>query len=207
MSMRLGLDFDNTIVCYDLLFHKIALEKGLITAEVQMNKLAVRDYLRANGKEDVWTEMQGQVYGSRMKEARIFPGVLECLKWAKQNDITVSIISHKTKNPYLGTQYDLHEAAMNWIENNLKYDDRMLISPNNIYFEVEKNIKINRIDSTGCDVYIDDLPEILNSAKFPIRTAKILFDPDGHHLNAGLLTVKNWLEVKNNLEERWKNFL
>ena len=31
----LGLDFDNTLVCYDKLFHKLALEKGLIDKSIQ----------------------------------------------------------------------------------------------------------------------------------------------------------------------------
>ena len=31
----LGLDFDNTLVRYDNLFHKLALEKGLINDEVE----------------------------------------------------------------------------------------------------------------------------------------------------------------------------
>jgi hypothetical protein len=202
--MRLGLDFDNTIVCYDSLFHKIAIEKGVITPEVLKNKLAVRDYLRATGNEEVWTEMQGEVYGVRMSEASLYPGARECLKWAKQRNITISIISHKTKNPYLGPQYDLHEAARKWIESNLQDEDGMLIKSQNVFFEIEKKIKINRIDSLKCDVYIDDLPEILTSEIFPIRTAKILFDPDEYHVNSDLFRVKNWSEVKSNLEERWK---
>ena len=42
----LGLDFDNTLVLYDNLFHQIALEKGLIDHSVAANKIAIRDYLR-----------------------------------------------------------------------------------------------------------------------------------------------------------------
>ena len=45
--MRLGLDFDNTIVSYDALFHKVALEGSLIPADVAPTKLNVRDYLRS----------------------------------------------------------------------------------------------------------------------------------------------------------------
>ena len=34
----LGLDFDNTLVRYDKLFHKLALEKNLIEQEIPANK-------------------------------------------------------------------------------------------------------------------------------------------------------------------------
>ena len=41
----LGLDFDNTIVRYDNLFHKLAIEKGLIEQSVPRDKKAIRDYI------------------------------------------------------------------------------------------------------------------------------------------------------------------
>ena len=56
----LGLDFDNTLVSYDEIFHKIALEKGLINKEVSPNKIEIRDYLRGQGKDEEFTLMQGK---------------------------------------------------------------------------------------------------------------------------------------------------
>ena len=46
----LGLDFDNTLVRYDELFHKVALNKGLIKGDLPVNKMTIRDYLRKKGK-------------------------------------------------------------------------------------------------------------------------------------------------------------
>ena len=80
--MRIGVDFDNTIVCYDGLFHRVALEQGLIPASLPANKGGVRDYLRQIGREDDWTAMQGTVYGARMLEASAFPGVLDFFRRA-----------------------------------------------------------------------------------------------------------------------------
>lgn len=71
--MLLGIDFDNTIVCYDALFHRVCRERGLIPAEVPINKTDVRNYLHQAGREDAWTEMQGYVYGAQMSEASPFP--------------------------------------------------------------------------------------------------------------------------------------
>ena len=53
--MRIGIDFDNTIVSYDELFHKVAVEQALVS-NMQI-KLAVRDYLRKIDNEPVWTEL------------------------------------------------------------------------------------------------------------------------------------------------------
>ena len=54
--MRIGVDFDNTIVCYDRLFHRLARERGLIPETVPQTKGAVRDYLRSIDREDDWTK-------------------------------------------------------------------------------------------------------------------------------------------------------
>ena len=111
--MHIGVDFDNTIVCYDALFHKVARERNLIPAGVPVNKSDVRNHLRRAGNEAAWTEVQGYVYGARMSEAAPYPGVREFFRACRHAGVRVSIISHKTKHPYLGEKYDLHEAAHN----------------------------------------------------------------------------------------------
>ena len=103
--MIIGLDFDNTIVSYDELFFKVAREQGVVPADTPPTKVAVRDYLRSVDRESVWTEMQGYVYGARMKEAAAYPGVLEFLRWASNANHVVAIVSHKTKYPFLGVHF------------------------------------------------------------------------------------------------------
>ena len=71
----LGLDFDNTLVRYDKLFHQLALEKNLIEQIVPANKTAIRDYLREQGKEEQFTLLQGEVYGPRILEAEPAEGI------------------------------------------------------------------------------------------------------------------------------------
>ena len=75
--MIVGVDFDNTIVGYDQLFHRVAVERGLVPTGMEPTKSAVRDQLRNTGQEDAWTELQGYVYGARMKEAEPISGALE----------------------------------------------------------------------------------------------------------------------------------
>jgi len=195
--MIIGLDFDNTIVSYDELFFKVALEQGVVPADTAPTKVAVRDYLRSVDRESVWTEMQGYVYGARMKEAVAYPGVLEFLRWASNANHVVAIVSHKTKYPFLGVQYDLHEAARGWVGQHLNAEGQPLIAAERIFFELTKSEKLARISRLGCDIFLDDLPEILNAVGFPKATRPILFDPGNHHPDHSLpngAVVKSWAD-------------
>lgn len=179
IPIHIGVDFDNTIVCYDALFHRVALERGLIPADLPVNKSDVRNHLRRIGKEDVWTEMQGYVYGGRMAEAAPYPGVIEFFMACRKAGVRVSIISHKTRHPFLGTQYDLHAAALNWLEIQGFFDPQRIGLPReNAFFELTKAAKIERIAQCGCTHFIDDLPEFLAEEKFPTATQRWLFDPN-----------------------------
>jgi len=174
--MVLGLDFDNTIINYDRLFYKIALEKELIPSSLPKEKNAVRDFLREKDIENEWTIIQGEVYGHRINEAFIFDGVIDILKKLRLKNIPIKIISHKTKYPYLGTKKNLHTAAKNWLKLNHFFDiDGLNFKENQVYFEITKSKKIDRIISSGCTHYVDDLPEILDM--IPKKINKILFSP------------------------------
>lgn len=182
--MRIGIDFDNTIVNYDGIFHKVACEQGLIPPELPANKIAVRDHLRKMDKEPLWTEMQGTVYGSRMDEAQAYPGVLQFLSKAKAAGHTLAIVSHKTKHNYLGPRYDLHLAARTWVERYLCEAEEPYIPEAQVFFELTKEEKLARIQQFSCDIFIDDLPEILLAPGFPPETKRLLFDPQSHHASA-----------------------
>lgn len=196
--MRIGIDFDNTIVSYDALFHKVALEQGLVPPETPVNKVAVRDHLRRIGQEDRWTEMQGYVYGARMDEALAYKGVTEFIHRAGAAGHQVIIISHKTRHPFLGPQYDLHAAARAWIEHHLLWSGQALLPDERIFFELTKKEKLERINACGCDSFIDDLPEILLANDFPVQTARLLFDPEEHHgafAADGLSIFRDWQQL------------
>lgn len=198
--MRIGIDFDNTIVCYDGVFHAAAVERGLIGPEQAIDKTGVRNHLRGVGREDAWTELQGYVYGTRMALATIYPGVVEFISAASVAGHTVFVISHKTKAPFLGPRYDLHRAAREFLE------ARKLIGrcagtvlSEHVFFEVTMDDKIARIASQGCDVFVDDLPELLTRSGFPSTTRRILFDPKGNHSahtsDHDLEIHRHWLSI------------
>lgn len=203
--MRIGLDFDNTIVSYDSLFHKVALEQSLVTPDVPRSKLAVRDCLRAAGKENEWIVLQGYVYGARMEEAEAYPGALGFIKLARDKGASVYIVSHKTKHPFMGPKYDLHAAARRWVELSLVENGCRLVETDKVFFELTKQEKLARIVDAACDYFIDDLPEILVMPGFPETTRRILFDPDGTHTPGdSCARLGSWDEIRAFFDAEWK---
>lgn len=175
--MRVGIDFDNTIVSYESLFYAIAVERGFVARSTPMSKSAVRDAMRATGNEDAWTALQGEVYGRRILDAPPFPGVRDAIAWCRRAGFDVYIVSHKTQYPYRGPRVDLHAAAWDWLRHHdIVGDDGVAAS--HVHFCLTKDAKLSRIGELECDVFIDDLPDLLAEPAFPAATQPVLFDPN-----------------------------
>lgn len=175
--MRIGVDFDNTIVCYDAAFRTAALARGLAPMEAAGSKGAVRDYLRHAGREHEWTELQGFIYGPGMTAAEPFSNALPVIAGWLRAGMDVFIVSHKTRVPYLGPQYDLHAAGWEWLERQGFFEPSRINLPRaHVYFELTKQAKLERIAQLRCTHFIDDLPEFLAEPAFPSGVARCLFD-------------------------------
>lgn len=191
----IGLDFDNTIVSYDRVFHDAALERGLIPDSVPAVKEDVRDYLRSVGQEDDWTELQGAVYGPLMNRATLFDGVIEFLQACRDREVNVCIVSHRTRYPYRGPQHDLHQAGYEWIAAQ-GIHERGGVPRAQVFFELTKQAKLERIAATGCSHFVDDLVELLGEPGFPPNVERILFDPSGNHEHdSPFPRVSKWHEL------------
>jgi hypothetical protein len=203
VTLVIGVDFDNTIVCYDGLFRKLAVERGLAPADVGEAKNAVRDYLRQIREEDRWTELQGHTYGPGMREARLFPGVLEFFDRCRRAGQEVFIISQRTRYPFLGPRHDLHEAAREFLaEHGFNDPARIGLAADHIHFHETRQEKVARINQVGCTHFIDDLPEILNAAELRPDVARILFDPNNRHGDwPGLRRAVSWQAIEELLLE------
>ena len=72
--MRIGLDFDNTIISYDDVIWRAAQERGLVAPNLCGSKQQVRDIVRElpNG-EIKWQALQGYVYGRGIEVRSWFP--------------------------------------------------------------------------------------------------------------------------------------
>jgi hypothetical protein len=197
--MRIGIDFDNTIVCYDGVFHAAALERALIPDHLGRSKNSVRDYLNGAGRADEFTELQGYVYGTRMELAAPYPGFADFLTVARKAGHELFIVSHKTEHPLRGPKHDLHAAARGFLT------ARGLIGAagidaGHVFFELTKEAKAARVKTLRCEVFIDDLPEIFALPEFPRELRRILFDPERQHAtiarDSQLDRCASWAEIE-----------
>jgi hypothetical protein len=193
--MRIGIDFDNTIVAYDRVIHRVALAQGLIPAHLPANKSAVRDYLRTAGREPDWTALQSEIYGPGLIHAEPFPGVAERVAGWLAQQVPVYIISHKTRYPYAGERHDLHAAAWNWLERQ-GFFDHVGLPREHVFFELTLPEKLQRIGQARCTHFIDDLPELLAEPTFPAGVRRLLFDPnDAFPGESRFARVRSWAET------------
>ena len=72
--MKIGIDFDNTIACYDNSFYEVALKKKWINSSTKPNKQSVKQSMHRNKMFDEFTILQGLVYGKEILRAKVFEG-------------------------------------------------------------------------------------------------------------------------------------
>ena len=195
--MIVGIDFDNTIVCYDRLFYEAAIEREMIPVDTLAAKTAVRDFLRTAGREEAWTELQGLVYGHEIQRAKPFDGVAAFLARCRDEHVAVNVISHRTRWPFAGAAIDMHQAARDWLVAQHWFTDTVGgLDPERVFFEETKADKLARIAAAGCDVFIDDLPELLAAPDFPGGIERLLFDPHATSLSGPCFKrVGSWQEL------------
>ncbi len=187
-AMQLGIDLDNTLICYDDLFRRLAWEAGALNESIPPRKDAVRDALRQAGQEPLWTALQGLAYGPRLCDATPFPGIAAAFAAFHARGWRVAIVSHKTRTPYAGPAYDLHQAARDWLA-----AQPWIELVHEVFLEETKSAKLQRIASLGCDWFIDDLPELLTAPEFPAEVRRVLFDPHRQSTELpGILRLTDW---------------
>jgi len=191
--MRIGLDFDNTIVCYDEAISLLAEELFNLPEDVARTKLGLREHLRGAGRESEWTAFQGQLYGPGMRYARPFEGAVATMQKLGAAGHELTIVSHRSRWPYAGPRYDLHEAAMLWIEGHLQACSLFKDDTQKAYFLETKEEKIDMIADLRCEVFLDDLPEVINHPRFPRSTMGLLFKPDTvDNARSGMTAIGSW---------------
>ena len=198
-TIRLGLDFDGTVVVYDEVFHRLARELHGAPSGLPVNKTAVRDWLRRQPDgEQRWTELQGVVYGSRMAEAKLASGLAEFLHAVRAARIPVCIISHKTEFSVAGPRVNLRAAALGWLEaNGFFASDGFALRREDVFFESTRADKLRRIATQGCTLFVDDLEEVLTELEFPAGVERWLYSPAGaRHEGASFRVFSDWGELQ-----------
>jgi len=190
-----GVDLDNTIICYDLAFHRAALDRGLIGPATPPLKTAVKNALLASGGNQQWTELQGHVYGPGLEAATPYPGVLDFFSACAARGIRAHIISHKTQFAAAGPKYDLREAATAWLKASGILDSRPHCD-GHVIFTSTRAEKLETVRRLDCATLIDDLPEVFHDHSYPRCTDFILFDPaDSHPDWTATRRAKGWAEI------------
>lgn len=173
MSVRIGIDFDNTLVGYDALFARLARERGWLPRGGAGGKAGVkRALVAADGHDRRWQRLQADAYGHRILEARAFPGALEFIDRARREGHEVFVVSHKSERSHLDPSVRLRDWARRWLKHGAPE-----LAPGRVLFASTRDEKVRLIDRLSLDVFIDDLPEVLAHPGFPKRTDKILFAP------------------------------
>lgn len=190
--MRIGIDFDNTIICYDDVFCHLAKDWGLVNPEFSGTKRELRDEVRSKHDDVTWQRLQGKAYGEFIHHATLFDGVIEFLATCRRNPaIDLCIVSHKTEFGHFDDKrISLRDASRQWMHHQ---GILSFIKEENVHFETTREEKIERIKALQCTHFIDDLPEVLESPLFP-DIKRYLFQGAPQH-NSNIPTMNSWKEI------------
>ena len=206
--MRIGIDLDNTLIDYTEAFVFGAKEMGLIPEKWNGRKAKIREFIRNRPEgEQSWEALQGKVYGRWIGKAQLYPGSFRFLWRCSLKGWFPIVVSHKTKfGHYDPEQIPLREAAMNFLklEEIWKTNESDLLGE--IYFESSRAEKLQTIENLGLDVFIDDLPEVLEDPNFPNSVRSVLFDPYHQHASTNLEKKFSWEGLSNLLLGEWEEY-
>jgi hypothetical protein len=196
---RIGVDLDNTLCDYSRVFGPIAVELGLASPSLaNASKRVVKDHLMGGpGGEHAWMRLQGQVYGRFLPRAAPYPGAVETLKGFVADGAQVKIVSHKTRRGHFDEHgVDLWEAAQSWLDANGLLSFGLALE--DVHFLETRDEKVARIAALACDVFVDDLPEVLRHPAFPAGATPIWFHGPGPVSadGEGLVGFETWAEVE-----------
>jgi hypothetical protein len=196
--VRIGIDFDNTIAGLDAVFVQTAKHMGLVDFGFYGHKRKLRDTIRCLPDGEVkWQRLQGRVYGAGMASAELFDGAGTFLRHCRIGGQKVSIVSHKTEyGHYDHERVNLRKAALDWMTTQGFFSaDGLGIRPEDVYFEATREDKLKRIGSLECEVFIDDLEEVLIDPDFPKGVQRVLFSETADGVSPEILHCRTWHEI------------
>jgi hypothetical protein len=194
--MRIGIDFDNTLIGYDDVFLAAARERNLVSSGFAGNKQTVRDAIRLlPDGELAWQQLQGHVYGKGIDGAVMLAGVDAFLRRCRAAGHGVFVVSHKTEyGHYDPDRVNLRAAALAWMEaRGFFAPDTYAIPRENVFFETSRAQKLRRIAALECTYFIDDLEEVLTDPDFPPGVNRLLFGAGGS--TPGVIMCSSWQRI------------
>jgi hypothetical protein len=197
-ALRIGIDFDNTIITYDDAFRIAARQGGLIDPDFSGSKQAVRDAIRLlPDGELAWQRLQGQVYGKGIGGAKMVAGVEAFLRRCRAQGCVVVVVSHKTRYGHFDPErVNLRQAALDWMAAQGLLGGDFGIALVDIYFECTRAEKLKRIGALSLTHFIDDLEEVLNDPDFPPNVERILFADSAQPASLSYVTCPTWRDIE-----------
>ena len=197
-SLRIGIDFDNTIISYDDVFCAAAAAGGLVAAGFFGNKQAVRDAIRLlPDGELAWQRLQGQVYGKGIGGATVVAGVATFLRRCRAGGCAVMVVSHKTEYGHFDPdRVNLRKAALDWMAGQRLLGGDHGIVGADVYFESTRADKLRRIAALSLTHFIDDLEEVLSDPEFPPNVERILFADAAQPASLSYISCSTWRDIE-----------
>ena len=196
---RIGLDLDNTVIDYAPAYRAVAKEMGL--PQQLVDRESIRESLRKSEEDDEeWQRFQALLYTDGLAYAQPAPGLLEFLSMCDSIGVSVVIISHKTETtPERFGSRDLRVPAFEWLDTQgivPKY-----IQPDGVFFCADRAEKLRTIVAARCDVFVDDLIEVLEDADMPIGITRFHYQVGANSISAkpesivdaDFLSLTSWL--------------
>jgi hypothetical protein len=174
--MRVGLDFDGTIVNHSGHKLKLAAARGYELLDWQANTNVMKHHMPA----DDYKEIKEMIYTAMTVEAPPMDGFAEALQ---KLDGELYLIS--ARRP------DSVRFAQDWMQAHRVYDR---IPAERVHFCSSSKDKHKVVHELQIDVYLDDKISVLES--LPYRTKKCLFDSaclrDKMELRHDIEPIKSW---------------
>jgi hypothetical protein len=198
LSLRIGIDFDNTIITYDDVFRDSAKQHRLIDRDFSGSKQAVRDAIRRlPDGELAWQRLQGQVYGKGIGGATMVAGVETFLRRCRAEGCAVVVVSHKTEYGHFDLdRVNLRKAALDWMTGQGLLGGDYGIALADVYFESTRAEKLARIATLSLTHFIDDLEEVLGDPDFPPNVERILFADGAHPASPSYISCSTWRDIE-----------
>lgn len=193
--MRIGVDFDNTLIDYDRVFLDAAKQRGLVAPSFVGSKRMVRDRICLLPEGELaWQHLQGYAYGAGIDGAVMCAGVDGFLRQCRERRAEVFVVSHKTQFGHYDPQkIDLRQAALGWMTaRGFFRPDGYGLTRENVFFELTRANKLRRIKELNCSIFIDDLEEVFTDPEFPPGVTPILFAQSGA---PGLAVCPDWRRI------------
>ncbi|MBB6252262.1 hypothetical protein [Nitrospirillum iridis] len=194
----IGLDFDNTIICYDSVLANLGIEYGFLPSGFTEAKIAVRNAVRAlEDGERKWQRLQAAAYGQQIDRATPFPGFWDFLALCHERAMPLVVISHKTR--YAAADpggVDLRQAALGWMRHQGLFDNgRSPLTEDQVHFADSRTEKVGMVRRLGCRCFVDDLEEVFNDPDYPRDVPAVLFTGGAPAPAGPWRGVGHWREV------------